>query len=260
MDHHSTGSRVIRALSHPTLFKASWMGLLGCTLMAALVVAFMVAKGAFAEQKSAAPPKAAPSQQVAPQPTYHVSGEQAVYLVRSTLATVNDANRSGNYSVLHNLATPDFQAKNTPADLAVGFLNLRRRNIDLFALSLTPPEFTAAPAIDPQGALRVTGFFPALPQRLNFDLIYRVVNGQWKLEGIALAMPEAPAPQAQVQPPAKPDASLAIAPTDDAATKPAADAAQKSTADTAPKPTANAPPKPIGDAAPPPTAGAAQKR
>jgi hypothetical protein len=232
------------------------MGLLGCTLMAALVVAFMVAKGAFAEQKSAA----APTPPVTPQPAYHVSGEQAVYLVRSTLATVNDANRSGNYSVLHNLATPDFQAKNTPADLAVGFLNLRRRNIDLFALSLSSPEFTAAPAIDPQGVLRLTGFFPTLPQRLNFDLLYRVVNGQWKLEGIAIAIPEAPAPQAQVQPPAKPDASLAIAPTDSAATKPAADAAQKSTSDTSPKPTADAPPKPIGDAAPPPAAGAVQPK
>jgi hypothetical protein len=241
MPHHSTGSRFIRALSHPALFKASWMGLLGCTLMAALVVAFMVAKGAFAEQKSAAPPKAAPTQPVAPQPAYHVSGEQAVYLVRSTLVTVNDANRSGNYSVLHDLATPDFQAKNTPADLAVGFLNLRRRNIDLFALSLSPPEFTAAPALDPQGVLRLTGFFPALAQRLNFDLFYRVVNGQWKLDGIALAVPDAPAPQAQAQPPAKPDASLAIAPSNEAGTKPAADAAQKSTAD--PKPTADAPPK-----------------
>jgi hypothetical protein len=45
-----------------------------------------------------------------------VSVEQALYLIRSTLLTLNDANRSGNYTVLRDLATPDFQARNTAAD------------------------------------------------------------------------------------------------------------------------------------------------
>jgi len=56
--------------------------------------------------------------------------------VRSTLLTLNDANHSGNYTVLHDLAAPDFQAKNSAADLAQSFADLRRRNFDLFAAAL----------------------------------------------------------------------------------------------------------------------------
>jgi len=62
------------------------------------------------------------------QPTQSISTEQAVYLVRSALLTLNDANRSGNYTVLRDLASPDFQAKNTAADLTQSFADLRRRN------------------------------------------------------------------------------------------------------------------------------------
>jgi hypothetical protein len=32
--------------------------------------------------------------------------------------TLNDANRSGNYTVLRDLAAPDFQGRNTAADLS----------------------------------------------------------------------------------------------------------------------------------------------
>jgi hypothetical protein len=56
--------------------------------------------------------------------------EQVLYLIRSTLLALNDANRSGNYSVLRDLAAPDFQAHNTSADLAQIFADLRRRNFD----------------------------------------------------------------------------------------------------------------------------------
>jgi hypothetical protein len=70
-----------------------------------------------------ATPKSAAQQQTMP-----VSTEQALYLVRSTLLTLNDANLSGNYSVLRDLAAPDFQARNTAADLAQTFSDLRRRN------------------------------------------------------------------------------------------------------------------------------------
>jgi hypothetical protein len=153
-----------------------------------------------------------------------VSGEQTVYLVRSTLTTVSDANRAGNYSVLRDLATPDFQAANTAADLGIAFLGLRRHNVDLFALALTTPQFTAAPAVSPQGILRLTGFFPVQASQLNFDLSYRVVNGQWRPHNISILIPEAPAPDAQRQPvnsePAKPASPPATTPKTDPGSPP----------------------------------------
>src|SRR5262245_13291621 len=131
-----------------------------------------------------------------------VNSDQAVYLVRSTLLTLNDANRSGNYTVLRDLASPDFQAKNTAADLAQSFADLRHRKFDLFAAAILAPQFTADPALDASGKLRLTGYFPTRPLRITFDLTFQSVGGEWRLFAISVATPEAPA-AAQLQPPQK---------------------------------------------------------
>jgi hypothetical protein len=123
-----------------------------------------------------------------------VSVEQALYLIRSTLLTLNDANRTGNYTVLRDLAAPDFQAKNTAADLGQVFADLRRRNLDLFAVALIGPQLSTAPYLDPDKRLRLTGYFRTRPLQINFDLTFQVVNGQWRLFGITVATPPAPEP------------------------------------------------------------------
>jgi hypothetical protein len=147
--------------------------------------------------KPSAGPKPPPAPQAAPQPSLPVSLEQALYLIRSTLLTLNDANHSGNYTVMRDLAAPDFQARNTAADLAQSFSDLRRRNFDLYAAALLAPQVTAAPALDADKRLHLTGFFPTRPQQINFDLSFEVAGGQWRLFGIAIATPEAPPLPAQ---------------------------------------------------------------
>jgi hypothetical protein len=134
-------------------------------------------------------PAEAPKQQ---QPAMPVSTEQALYLIRSTLLTLNDANRSGNYTVLRDLAAPDFQARNTAADLSQIFSDLRRRNFDLYAAALLAPQLTAVPALDQRGYLHLTGFFPTRPQQIDFDLLFQNVANQWRLFGISVSTPEAP--------------------------------------------------------------------
>lgn len=121
-----------------------------------------------------------------------VSLEQALYLIRSTLITLNDANRSGNYTVLRDLAAPDFQARNTAADLARAFSDLRRRNFDLYSVALLAPQLAAKPALDAEKRLHLVGFFATRPQQINFDLQFEVVGAQWRLFGIAVATPDAP--------------------------------------------------------------------
>jgi hypothetical protein len=140
-------------------------------------------------------------QSPAGQPASAISNGQAVYLVRSTLLTLNDANRSGNYTVLRDLAAPDFQAKNTAADLAQSFSDLRRRNFDLFAVALMAPQFSAPPALDANGRLRLSGYFATRPLRINFDLTFQSVGGLWRLLAISVATPEAPAAQSELNPP-----------------------------------------------------------
>jgi hypothetical protein len=155
-------------------------------------------------QAPAPAPAAAPQQQ---QQQLAVSLEQALYLIRSTLLTLNDANRTGNYTVLRDLASPDFQNKNTAADLSDSFADLRRRHFDLFSVALAAPQLAAAPALDGNGMLRLTGFFPTRPQQINFDLLFQNVAGQWRLFGISVATPQVsaqPAPAPAPNPPPAP--------------------------------------------------------
>jgi hypothetical protein len=146
------------------------------------------AKGA----PAASPKKQQPQQQQAQPPPLPVTTEQALYLIRSTLLTLNDANRSGNYTVLRDLAAPDFQARNTAADLSQSFSDLQRRNFDLYGAALLAPQLTALPALDQRGFLHLAGYFPTRPQQINFDFLFANVTNQWRLFGIAITTPEAP--------------------------------------------------------------------
>jgi len=156
--------------------------------LAFLLVAASLSAGALARQ---APLQARPAAQP-PAGALPISNEQALYLARSTLLRLNDANRSGNYTVLRDLAAPDFQAKNTAADLAQSFTDLRRRNFDLFGAALLAPQFSVLPALDASGKLRLKGSFPTRPLRIEFDLLFQSVGGRWRLYGISVATPQAP--------------------------------------------------------------------
>lgn len=129
---------------------------------------------------------------------------QALYLIRSALLTLNDANRAGNYTVLRDLAAPDFQARNSAADLAATFASLRARGFDLFAVALIAPRLSSPPALDAKKMLRLAGTFPTRPLQIEFNLLFQNVGGKWRLYDIAVATPRAPAMQsAATQPQAK---------------------------------------------------------
>lgn len=116
---------------------------------------------------------------------------QAVYLVRSTLLTLNDANRSGNYTVLRDIASPAFASRNSAADLAGIFTDLRRRKFDLFAVATLAPEFEALPSVDAMRHLHLVGRFRTLPLEIAFDLQFEVIQGDWRLFAISIATPQA---------------------------------------------------------------------
>jgi hypothetical protein len=181
----------------------------GCAVMLRWLIGVVLAAGLTASlawslttvlaQQKPSPPKPAPAQQqqtqqqqTQQQPAMPVSTEQALYLVRSTLLTLNDANQSGNYTVLRDLAAPDFQAHNTAADLSQIFSDLRRRNFDLYGAALLAPQLTAVPALDQRGFLHLAGYFPTKPQQINFDLLFQNVANQWRLYGISISTPQPP--------------------------------------------------------------------
>ena len=148
-------------------------------------------------------PKPGAHEAAAQKPPLPVSLEQALYLIRSTLLTLNDANRSGNYTVLRELAAPSFQSKNSAADLGTIFSDLRTRKIDLFPVALLAPQLSAPPNLVNNGMLRLTGTFPTQPLQISFDLLFENVANQWRLFGISVQVPQAqaasptPTPQGQ---------------------------------------------------------------
>ena len=117
-------------------------------------------------------------------------------LVWSTMAAIDDANRSGNYSVLRDLGAPGFQQNNDAAKLTQVFAGLRTQNIDLSTTLLLAPTFQTPPAIVGPGLMRLTGQFGLRPVAINFDLIYQFVGGRWKLYGVSIV----PASIATTQP------------------------------------------------------------
>jgi hypothetical protein len=128
-----------------------------------------------------------------------ISLEQALYLIRATLLRLNDANISGNYTVMRDLAAPGFQAKNSAVDLAQIFSDLRRRKFELFAAAYMVPQLNPSPALDQNGMLHLVGIFPTEPLQISFHLTFQNVVQQWRLFGISVATPQAPPAQKPVQ-------------------------------------------------------------
>jgi hypothetical protein len=118
-------------------------------------------------------------------------------LVRSSLLALDHANKTGNYTVLRDLGSPQFQT-NTDARLAEIFAQQRRDNLDLSGVAALDPQLTLMPQIEPNGMMHMKGFFPSVPAQVNFELLYAPVNGQWRLFGISVGLasstPAAPAP------------------------------------------------------------------
>ncbi len=158
-------------------------------------------------------PKAPPAETAASRPA-QIDRNGVLVMVRSALLALDQANKTGNYTVLRDLGAPGFQS-NTAARLSEIFVKLRNDNIDLSGVAVIDPQLNILPQIDANGMMRMAGFFPSVPSQVNFELVYAPVNGQWRLFGIGVTIgqmtptpPESnstpPAPQSVTTAPAGP--------------------------------------------------------
>lgn len=162
-------------------------------LLLALAAA-MVGSPAGAQE---APPVVRPS--VQPPPAVQPVPDQLELskLIWSTIVAVDHANRSGNYSVLRDMAAQGFQINNNAAALAQIFAGIRNSGIDLSNALLVPPTYLEAPRQVAPDIVEVKGVFQLRPTSIYFDLFYQWEQGRWKLYGIDIqplsmveAMPE----------------------------------------------------------------------
>lgn len=154
-------------------------------------------------KQSAPAPKQQP-QALPPKPA-QIDRNGVLILIRETLLALDQANKTGNYTVLRDLGSPEFQS-NTAARLAEIFAQQRKDNIDLSGVAVIDPQLTMLPQIESNGMMHMAGFFPSVPTQVNFELMYAPVGGRWKLFGISVSFGQS-APQAP-QPPAPNSARL----------------------------------------------------
>jgi hypothetical protein len=164
----------------------------------------------------------APAQ--APKPA-QIDRNGVLILIRSSLLALDQANKTGNYTVLRDIGAPGFQS-NTAARLGEIFAKLRSDNLDLSGVAVIDPQLNLLPQIEANGLMHMTGFFPSVPTQVNFDLAFAPVNGQWRLFGISVSIGQsAPAAPTPPEPPVaqkQPAASGAKASASNGARPPAA--------------------------------------
>ena len=165
------------------------------------------AKAAPPAAKPAALPAVAPAaaETKAAAPTVPLpDANKIVLLVRTTMLSLNDALQTGNFAVLRERGSPNFQTANTVEHLAEIFGGLRKAGIDLSPTTLLVPNLTSAATVDPQNRLRIAGTFSNLPMQVNFEMAFEPFANQWRL--LALSVYAIP-PQVNAAPTVAPAAA-----------------------------------------------------
>ncbi len=161
---------------------ASW--LLIIVLYAITLFGFAVAGYAQSPAPQAMPQTVGPQNPLSPAP---VPGElELAKLIWGTMAAVDNANQSGNYSVLRDLSATGFQINNNPARLSEIFAALRTSNIDLSNALLVAPSYTAPPQMVQPDVLYLRGYFGIRPTSVEFEFYYQWMGGKWRLYGVSI--------------------------------------------------------------------------
>ena len=129
-----------------------------------------------------------------------------VMLIRNTITLINHGNLSGNYTVVRDLASEDFRRRNSAAELAATFANIRQQKLDLSPILVIDPQLAEPPREIAPGRLQMIGQFPTRPQAVQFALVFQRVAAGWMIDEISLRV--APAEIRAPPPPAAGPAAL----------------------------------------------------
>jgi hypothetical protein len=172
------------------------------TAMVAAGLSIALAQPVLAQEQASPAPQATtvPPPAAAPVP----SEMELARLIWSTMVTIDNANNSGNYTVLRDSSATGFQIANDPARLAQIFAGLRASRIDLTTTLLTAPSYTAPPQLLRPDVFQVQGYFPLRPRAVVFDMAFQWQNGRWRLFGVSVEPRTFAVPQpAEQEKPAK---------------------------------------------------------
>jgi hypothetical protein len=172
-----------------------------CTQVALGMATFGLLGSPASAQQQVQPGQRLQTPSVQPPPSIRPTPSQLELsrMIWSTVAAVDHANRSGNYSVLRDISAQNFQINYNPARLTEIFAGLRNSNIDLSTALLVPPTYYEAPQMLREDLFRVKGLFQLRPISIQFDMAFQWEQGRWKLAGIDIQ----PAEMVASPPPAR---------------------------------------------------------
>lgn len=104
-------------------------------------------------------------------------------LVRSTLMTFNDANMTGNYSVLIAKASKQFQSQIAPEKLASSLESFRTNRLFFESVVTEDYDSKEKPTIDAEGGLNLGGVFKTDDMEVKYKLRFIQNDNVWKLLG-----------------------------------------------------------------------------
>lgn len=105
-------------------------------------------------------------------------------LVTESVYDLALAINTNNFSLFYNKISDFWKSQTTTEELKQSFLSFIQQQIDLTGIKDVEPVFSAAPAINDQGFLKVTGYFPTQPAMVYFNLGYTYEHPDWKLIGV----------------------------------------------------------------------------
>ncbi len=176
-------------------------------LLAAMLAAPLAAAPdvAFAQQQKKGQRPAKQQEAAKPKPA-DIDRNGVVILVKSALLALDQANKTGNYTVLRDIGSAGFQQANTAARLSEIFAPQRAQKLDLAGVLVLDPQLTLLPQVEPNGMLHMAGFFPSAPTQVNFEMLWEPQEREWRLFGLSVNL-SAGGPKAPDTPPPAPPAS-----------------------------------------------------
>lgn len=101
-------------------------------------------------------------------------------LIKTYLLTLNDANITGDYRVLHARLAKPFREQFTTEKLKSIFKSFSDKHIDYGMIAAKPPVASGESKIDRRGALILRGYFDTRPSRVIYELDFIPSEGEWK--------------------------------------------------------------------------------
>ena len=105
-------------------------------------------------------------------------------LVNQTMRSFSQALQRNDFGPFYETISDRWKGQITGEGLSRAFQPLIDRKTDFANIQSLDPTFGAPPAIDQDGLLVATGFYPSEPDRAGFELSYIYEAPTWKLFGI----------------------------------------------------------------------------